>query len=187
MARNIELWRPQTLFRWEPFRELRRFEREMERMRENLMENLSLDIPEPALRRGFDFSPSCDLEETPSHFLVSMDLPGVTKDNVHIDLSDNQLKISGEKKKDRKEETPESYYHERHYGRFERVLNLGENIKPEKIEANFEDGVLRVLVPKKEEAMPKTTAIKIGEGKPSLWNRLIGKAEEKVEAAKKVA
>ena len=187
MARNIDIFRPSSLFRWEPLRELRRFEREMDRMREDLMENLNLGITEPAFQRGFEFAPSCDLEETPSHFLVSMDLPGVSKENIHIDFANNQLKITGEKKKERKEETPESYYSERNYGRFERVFNLGEHIKADKIEANFEDGVLRVAIPKKEEAILKTQPIKIGEGKPSLWNRLIGKVEEKVESTKKVA
>jgi HSP20 family protein len=93
----------------------------------------------------------------------------------------------GEKKKEHKEETPQSYLSERSYGKFQRLIDLGENIKADKIEANFEDGVLRVSIPKKEETAPKTQTIKIGEGKPSLWNRLVGKVEEKVEAAKKVA
>jgi HSP20 family protein len=187
MARNLESWRPQAILGWEPFRELRRFEKEMDRMRTDLMENLNLGVPEPARVRGFEFTPSCDLEETATHFLVSMDLPGVSKDKIKISCTGSELKISGEKHKERKEETPESYYHERNYGQFERVFNLGENAKTEQIEANFEDGVLRIAILKKEESISKTQTIKIGEGKPSLWNRIVGKVEEKVEAAKKVA
>lgn len=187
MARNLEIFRPQSLLRWEPFRDLRRFEREMDRMREDLWENLNLSAAEPTLGREVSFSPTCDVEETPSHFLLTMDLPGVSKENIKVEFNENQLKICGEKKKERKEETAQSYFSERSYGRFERVFHLGENVKTDKIEANFEDGVLRVAIPKKEESLAKTQTIKIGEGKPTLWNRLVGKVEEKLEAAKKVA
>lgn len=187
MARNLELWRPGLMPSWEPFRELRRFQREMDRMREELLENLSEGVSEPLMTRGFEFSPSCDLEETPSHYLISVDLPGVSKEDIKVQMLDHQLKITGEKKREKKEETAQSFYQERSYGRFERVLDLGENIKAEKIEANFEDGVLRVTIPKKEEVQPTSQSIKIGEGKPSLWHRLIGKSEEKPETTKKVA
>jgi HSP20 family protein len=187
MARNLELWRPQSLFGLGPFRELRRLDREMSRMRQDLMEDLNIAFPEAPITHGFEIFPSCDFVETPSHFMVSLDLPGVSKENIHVDISESHLKITGEKKKERKEETAQGLYRERNFGKFERILNLGENIKADKIEANFEDGVLRVTVPKKEESAPKIQTIKIGEGKPSLWNRLIGKVEEKVESAKKVA
>ena len=187
MARNLEMWRPRSLMRWEPLRDLRRFEREMDRMREDLMENFNFAAEEPMFQLPFEYSPQCDLEETPTHFLVSLDLPGVSKENIRVECTENDLKITGEKKREHKEETPQRYVSERRYGRFERAISLGENIKPDKIEANFEDGVLRISVPKKEETAPKTQSVKIGEGKPSLWNRLVGKVEEKVESAKKVA
>ncbi|NBX69240.1 MAG: Hsp20/alpha crystallin family protein [Proteobacteria bacterium] len=187
MARNLELWRPGFLTSSDPFRELRRFQREMDRMRDDLIENLNIGGSEPLMPRGFEFSPSCDLEETPSHYLIAVDLPGVSKEDIKIQMIDHQLKITGEKKREKKEETAQSFYQERSYGRFERVLDLGENIKADKIEANFEEGVLRVTVPKKEETQPKSQPIKIGEGKPSLWHRLTGKSDEKTEPTKKVA
>lgn len=187
MARNLDLWRPGSMMSWEPFRDLRRFQREMDRMREDLLENINLGVTEPVMTRGFEFSPTCDLEETPSHYMIAVDLPGVSKEDIKVQMMDHQLKITGEKKREKKEETAQSFYRERSYGRFERILDLGENIKADKIEANFEDGVLRVTVPKKEEAPSKSQSIKIGEGKPSLWHRLLGKTEEKQETSKKAA
>ncbi len=187
MARNLESWHPGNFMRWEPFRELRRFQKEMDRMRDDLIEKVNLGIPEPVTTRGFEFAPSCDLEETPTCFLVELDLPGVSIEDIKVEMMDHELKITGEKKREKKEENAQSFYQERSYGRFERIINLGENIKADKIEANFEDGVLRVAIPKKETAILKTQSVKISEGKPNLWHRLVGKTEEKAEVTKKVA
>jgi HSP20 family protein len=93
-----------------------------------------------------DFSPSVDVEENDEMFLVSADIPGVKKEDLKIDLNGNMLRVSGERKREVKEEG----YYERSSGRFSRSFTLPENVDASKIEAHFEDGVLRIVLPKTE-------------------------------------
>jgi HSP20 family protein len=93
-----------------------------------------------------DFSPSVDVEENDEMFLVSVDIPGVKKDEIKIDVQGNTLRLSGERKREAKDEG----YYERSSGRFSRSFTLPENVDASKIEAHFEDGVLRVVLPKTE-------------------------------------
>lgn len=100
------------------------------------------------------YAPFCDCEETSTHYLVSFDLPGVKKDDVKIDLNNNQLTISGERKS--------RQGHESHYGSFYQSFTLPANIDPEQIEANFENGVLQIAIPKTKTSTGKQILIKEG-------------------------
>jgi Molecular chaperone (small heat shock protein) len=112
----------------------------------------------PTLRgAGMDFYPAVDLEEKDGNYVVTVDLPGMKKDEIKIDLADNVLSISGEKT--RKHEAEGGRYSERSYGKFMRTFTLPNTVDSEKINAQFEDGVLKVTLPKAEQA--RTRAIKI--------------------------
>ncbi|MGZ3805671.1 MAG: Hsp20/alpha crystallin family protein, partial [Pseudobdellovibrionaceae bacterium] len=115
---------------------------------------------QPALEGMAEFTPYVDIEENDEMYMISADLPGVKKDDVKIDLSGNTLKISGERSKELKEEG----YRERSYGRFSRSFSLPQSVDTKKVEAHFEDGVLRVILPKSEAA--STQEIKIQSGQP---------------------
>jgi HSP20 family protein len=104
--------------------------------------------------------PSADISETKDEYLVRLELPGVTKENVKIKLQENVLTIQGEKNQE--SETKDRQYHrvERNYGSFSRSFRLPSMVKGEKIDANYKDGVLTIALPKAEEAKTKEIEIK---------------------------
>lgn len=109
-----------------------------------------------------DFAPPVDIEESEEMYMVSADLPGLKREDIKIDLNNRLLKISGERCREMKEES--NSYVERSYGKFVRTFTLPEAVDSKKIEAHFEDGVLRVLLPKTEAAAAQE--IKIESGSP---------------------
>lgn len=103
-----------------------------------------------------DFAPALDIEEKDDNYFVTVDLPGLKKEDIKIDLQNSVLTISGERTREMK---GEGRYSERAYGRFQRSFTLPQQVDVEKIEARFEDGVLHVTLPKAETA--KARAIKV--------------------------
>lgn len=154
-----------ALIRWEPVRELQTVQNEM-----NRLFNTFFDSPAPgnggtqsALRRWI---PAMDLVETDNEFVLRADLPGMTEQDVNIELEDNVLTVSGERKAEH-EERKEGYYRvERASGRFSRSLTLPEGVDAGGIHATFDKGVLEVRIPKPEERRPRKVAISVGGGQP---------------------
>ncbi len=127
-----------------------------------------------------NFRPSCDVNETKDHFLVSFDMPGVKKEDIKIEVQGNQLKISGERQREVKSEEGESALHfERSFGRFERTFTLPATVAADKIEAHFENGVLNVALPKVEAEKGRTIQIQTGQG--GLLSKLLGSRKESKE------
>jgi HSP20 family protein len=129
----------------DPFSMLRQMTSELER---------AFDFPSfrwPAFVRGSAdapaWSPKIDVFEKNQRLVTRVDLPGVTKDDVSVEVVDGHLALSGERRRE-VEETKESYYRiEREYGRFYRAIPLPEGVKFDDIKATFADGVLEVSVP----------------------------------------
>jgi HSP20 family protein len=103
--------------------------------------------------------PPVDIQETADAFLFHAELPGMTKEDLHITLENSVLRLSGERKfeKDAKKEN----YHrvERTYGTFTRTFTLPTPVDPDKVQATFENGILTIAVPKAEQAKPRQIAI----------------------------
>jgi HSP20 family protein len=109
--------------------------------------------------------PAMDLVESGDHFVLRADLPGVSEEDVKIELEDTTLTISGERTAQH-ESRDEGYYRlERAFGEFSRTLQLPKGIDPEAVSASFDRGVLEVRIPKPEERKPRR--IEIGEGNAS--------------------
>lgn len=105
------------------------------------------------------WKPNVDIQEEPDHWLLSVDVPGIPKDDIKVDVLDGQLVISGERKT-----TKESKgYSEKRFGKFERRFNLPERIEIAKITANYAHGVLELTVPKEEKAKPVSININVNE------------------------
>jgi HSP20 family protein len=138
---------------WAPFKEMNRLQRRLDHMFEDFFPWSMTMSPESA-----EFTPACDVDETESHYLVTFDLPGLKKEDVKIDLRDNQLTISGERKGEMKGRVSS----ERYYGSFCRSFVLPPNINSEKVEANYENGVLQVALPKTAVSVGKEIPIKEG-------------------------
>ncbi len=147
-----------ALIRWEPARELQTIQQEMNRL---------FGAFDP--REGGDggtmrrWIPAMDLTEEGDQFVLRADLPGLRDEDVNIEVEDNVLTISGERKAEN-EDRKEGYYRvERAVGRFSRSLTLPDGVDPDSIEAQFENGVLTVRIPKPEETKPRRVAIGVGE------------------------
>lgn len=122
-----------------------------------------------------EFQPAVDVEENSDYYLMSFDLPGIDKDAIKIDLSENTLTVSGERVRESKTKDEDGFKKfERSYGRFERRFQLPNKIDGEKIQARHENGVLEVMVPKAEASKPKTIKVESG---GNLFSRLLGKSD----------
>jgi HSP20 family protein len=107
------------------------------------------------------WAPTVDIIENDSAYLVTAELPGVRKEDVHITLEDGVLRIAGERKQEQTEKTRKFHRIERSYGSFERSFSLPKNIDAEKIEARFRDGVLAVAVAKSETSRPRHIEVRV--------------------------
>lgn len=106
------------------------------------------------------FKPAIEVKEKESQFEVKAALPGIKKEDISIEVENNRLKISGERRSSANTEQDKIHMSEFRYGRFERVILLTKNADYENIEALFEDGILTVTVPKQEVLKPKNITIK---------------------------
>jgi HSP20 family protein len=150
-----------ALIRWEPVRELNTIQNEM-----NRLFNTFFDAPSsgsaPAMTRRW--IPAMDLVEDGDDFVLRADLPGLSEKDVNIELEDNVLTISGERKSEH-EQRKEGYYRvERASGSFSRSLTLPEGVDPERVRASFDRGVLEVRIPKPEQRKPRKVTISAGGG-----------------------
>ena len=143
-----------TIVRWEPLRELGSLQSEM-----NRLFDAAFDPSVPASGQPRRWTPAMDLIETPDHFVLRADLPGVSQSDVAVELEDNVLTISGERKRDHDGESQGHHRVERAYGAFSRSLTLPRGIDAEAVNAAFEGGVLTIRVPKPEQRKPRKIAI----------------------------
>ena len=149
-----------SLIRWEPITELNTIQNEM-----NRLFNTVFDQPLPAGRGGLagrQWVPAMDLIETEDHYVLRADLPGLTDEDVNVQLQDNVLTISGERKAEH--ETQQDGYHrlERAFGGFSRSLTLPDGVDPNAVQAHFDRGVLEIRIPKPEQKKPRQVQIKLG-------------------------
>ena len=184
MANLPSLFRPGSLWsrRESPFQELNRLQRQMDRM----FDEVSNYWPEESRFFGTTpvagFAPACDVEDTDTHTLLSFDLPGMKKEDIRIEMFENELRVSGERQEEHEEKSRTRTQVERFRGNFYRSFTLPAGIKAEQIETEYADGVLRIAIPHVEAVLGKPIAI--GQGKPGFFQKLLsGKKEE----SKKVA
>ena len=106
------------------------------------------------------FRPSVDILEEDRAFQIHLSIPGLKKDEIKIDLKNEVLTISGERKQNTEKKEAKYHLGEIRYGHFSRTFRLPDNVDADEIEAEFKDGILEVRVPKVEDAKPKTISIK---------------------------
>ena len=144
-----------TPIRWEPI--------PMNRLLNSFFDSATAQSA-PARR----FSPATDLIESDTHYILRADLPGVSEDDVSVELDDNVLSISGQRTT--RSEVRTGGYHrlERSSGSFRRAVRLPEGVDGDAIEATFDRGVLEVSVPKPEQPTPRKVQITVGAGAPAI-------------------
>ncbi|MBD3391775.1 MAG: Hsp20 family protein [Chitinivibrionales bacterium] len=106
--------------------------------------------------------PRVDITEDKNAYHLKADLPGMSKDDIKVNVENGVLSITGEKKEEKKEHEKGRFYHyERSYGSFSRSFNLPEDTDPARIEASYNNGVLDLTLAKSEKAKPKAIDVKV--------------------------
>lgn len=149
---TIEIWRPRaaSVSPWQAFNEMERAMDEMMGMR-------------TTGRRGTaerEWMPSVEMYEKDNKFVIKAELPGVKKEDIDVSVTDHSLTIKGEKQATRETKREDYYLNEVSYGSFMRTIPLPENVDAENVEANFNDGLLEIVVPKM--ALTKAKRVSIG-------------------------
>jgi len=155
---------------------MRRFAEEMDQLFENFGLQTGWRMPSlltrghELLRReaGFapgDWSPRIDVLERDGQFVVHADLPGLTKDDVKVDVTDDVVTIQGERKHHKKEEREGYCYSECSYGSFFRTIPLPAGAEAAKAQAQFNNGVLEITMPAPKQGAPKARRLEVREGK----------------------
>ena len=144
-----------AIVRWEPLRELSSLQNEM-----NRLFNTAFDAPSgasaPVMRR---WVPAMDLVESADHFLLRADLPGMSEEDIEIELEDGTLTVSGERKAEHEQREEGFYRVERAFGAFSRSLTLPKGIDADAVSASFDRGVLEIRIPKPEARKPRRISI----------------------------
>jgi HSP20 family protein len=147
-----------TLVKWRPMRDIFNFQDEMSRVFDRFFDRSLVEDEE-----NISFSkwyPQVDISENIDSFMVLAELPGLSKDEVHITFTDGLLKIEGERKREKEDKDTNFHRVERVYGKFCRTFQLPKQIKNDKVSADFKDGILKIDLPKADEVKPKEIEVK---------------------------
>lgn len=144
-----------AVIRWDPFRDLNMLQDRMNRLFEDAGRGARNEEPSSTTI----WSPAVDIYETENEIVVQAELPGMDRKDITLHLENNVLTIRGDRKFQK--ETKEDNYHriERSYGGFSRSFSIPATVDEEKIHADYKDGVLKIALPKKEQAKPKQIQI----------------------------
>jgi HSP20 family protein len=145
-----------SIVRFDPFRDITSFRDDINRL-------FARSFGEEGVTGTRTWAPAVDVFETKDAVVLKAELPGLTADDVDVEIDDNVLTVSGERTFKDTVEEGRFYRLERSYGRFSRSLTLPQGIKADAVSATFADGVLEVTVPKAEEVKPRKVTIGAGD------------------------
>ena len=144
------------LMRWNPRRELFGLHNSINRMFDNF---ISPTVRSDEVLSVWGWNPVVDIYENEENIVITAELPGVDKKDMTVDVKGRVLTLKGERSTDNEVKEDNYYRQERCYGKFERCFTLPVEIDPEKIKADYKDGVLKIDIPKAEESKPKQVMI----------------------------
>jgi HSP20 family protein len=142
-----------ALVKWAPFEGLTSLRREMDQLFENFFERGHIGSTGT-------FEPAVEVADNKEHVTVKVQVPGVSKDNLHVDIAENALTVRGEIKDEESPNGKQYYRQEFRYGAFTRTIPLPPGLKADQATAQLKDGVLTITIPKAEQAKPKEIPIK---------------------------
>lgn len=148
-----------NITRWNPIREMAAMQNVMDRMFDETVRSLR---PFSSFENGeFANALALDVHEDETTFTVTTSLPGVKSENININLHDDFLTIEAEMPETRHEsKNGRTLVQERAYGKYSRRIRLPQSVNADKVEANYEDGVLTLTLPKAEHALPRSIPVK---------------------------
>ena len=144
-----------TLIKWQP-KPMNVFD-DMDTMIHSFF-NTDWNFP---VRDTRNWSPAVDVKETDNSFVLTSDIPGLTKKDIKVNVANGKLSISGERTYETDQENDNYHYRERRFGTFDRSFKLPDTVDEEKISASFKNGILNVVLPKHANILPKERKIKV--------------------------
>lgn len=144
-----------TLIKWQP-KPMNVFD-DMDTMIHSFF-NTDWNFP---VRDTRNWSPAVDVKETGNSFVLTADIPGLTKKDIKVNVANGKLSISGERTYETDQENDNYHYRERRFGTFDRSFKLPDTVDEEKISASFKNGILIVALPKHANILPKEREIKV--------------------------
>lgn len=161
-----------SIVRYDPFRDLRTLQEEVNRL---FSTNLTRSFGEEGIGRGA-WSPSVDIFENKDQIVLEAELPGMSKEDFDLSIENNVITLRGERHFEKKDEGDNYHRVERSYGAFTRSFTLPQTVSSEGATAEYQNGVLRVTLPKREDTKARRIEIK-GEGAKSAPKTIDTKAE----------
>jgi HSP20 family protein len=147
-----------ALVKWDPFRDVAQLQNRINRMfNESFGGSRELD-DETGMRA---WRPAVDIYETANGTVIAAELPGVSKENVSVEVKDDVLTLKGERLPDTSIKEDDYYRRERHFGPFKRAFTLHQNIQPDLIKAKFKDGILEIEIPRPVLEQPKQVTVNV--------------------------
>ena len=154
---NLTPWRSTG---WNPFQLMDALQNEMRNMFN--MTGARAPMWEDDAGRAGAFTPAIDVVEDPNGFHVIAEMPGLKKENIDVSLQGTTLVIRGEKKQEQEQKEKNGFLRtERMYGSFYRAIDLPQHVDPSKVDASYQDGILKVSLAKKEEAKPRQISVQV--------------------------
>ena len=154
--KTIDGGKTMQLIKWRPARDLFRVSQQMN--------NIFDDFFYPGRRmanfeRSWNWNPAVDIYEDDQNIYLKVEIPGVEKDSIFVDVKDRVLTLKGERTSENEVKEDQYFRRELSYGSFERAFTLPEAVSTDDIKAEYKDGVLKVTVPKPEETQPKQITV----------------------------
>jgi HSP20 family protein len=146
-----------------PFSMLERFADEMDRMFDEFGLGRGWGRPTASIGSMMSWTPSVEVSQRNNELVIRADLPGMAKDDVKVDVSEDSITIQGERKKEQEEERGGIYRSERSYGSFYRVIGLPEGAMTDQAKATFKDGVLEITMPAPPDQVSRGRRLEISE------------------------
>ncbi|MCF6157707.1 MAG: Hsp20/alpha crystallin family protein [wastewater metagenome] len=145
------------LARWSRLPTISSLQDEMNRMIDRFFREWDM---EPGAIEAGTWAPPVDLSESDDKIFVKAELPGIDPHDINISVQGNTLMLNGEKKEEKEEKGKNYYCIERRYGKFSRTIDLPSSVNPDRVNAEYRNGVLEITMEKKEAARPKQIPIK---------------------------
>ena len=151
-----------VMTRWDAFHDLRAAQDQMDYLNRMFGQTRGqeLQLPGSGVTSTPAWAPAVDISERKDAYIVTVELPGVKLDDLEIAFQDGLLTVQGERRLAEDSADEQTHLIERRYGLFRRSITLPQHVMADAIEASFEDGVLRVVVPKAEEAKPRRIEVR---------------------------
>jgi HSP20 family protein len=148
---NLTKYNSPELSTWSPFSDLRN----------HINRLFDLSYPTRGAESFGDWAPALDASEDKDKYLVSVEIPGMKKEDINVTVHDGVLTVSGERKSEKSVNEGTVHRTERYFGKFSRSVSLPAAVKADKVAAAYRDGVLTVEIPKAEEAKPRQIDVKV--------------------------